>query len=210
MHRLIPIASPFFLPGSEFDGPPDWSALFGADRPLALEIGCGTGDFVTAMAIRFPHWNFIGLDYYNKGCLKSCRRVERNRLTNVRIVRDEARHFIGRCLHPASLQAVFINCPDPWPKRYQRKRRLVNQEFVDLLRPFLKPDALFTFSTDFEDYGHDVARLMDGQPGFANLLAPDLWRHDLEGYPRSKYMLKFMAEGKEIVFVQHCRTAEEA
>jgi len=209
MHTLIPIESPLFLSGTDLDEQPDWAMLFGNGNPFVLEIGCGIGDFVATMAARHPELNFIALDFYNKGCLKSCKRAERAGLSNVRIVRDEARSFIRRCLAPASLQAVFINCPDPWPKRYQRKRRLVNQEFISFLESYLLPGAVFSFTTDFEDYGVDVARLMARQAGFENLLAPDLWRHDLEGYPRTKYMLKFMAEGKDIYFVQNRRRAEE-
>lgn len=210
MHQLIPIASPFFLTGTELDEQPDWATIFGNRNPLVFEIGCGIGDFVAVMAARHPDWNFIALDFYNKGCLKSCRRVERLGLTNVRVVRDEARTFIRRCLQHDSLHAVFINCPDPWPKRYQRKRRLVNQEFITLLQSYLVPGGVFTFSTDFDDYGTDVAYLMGRQERFTNLLAPDLWRHDLDGYPRTKYMLKFMAEGKQIFFVQYRRQSEEA
>ncbi len=207
MHNLIPIESPLFLSAEDLAERPDWSAVFANNNPLALEIGCGIGDFVVDMATHNKECNFIALDFYNKGCIKSCKRAERAELTNVRIVRDEARSFIRRCLLPSSLKAVYINCPDPWPKRYQRKRRLVNQEFISLLESYLKPGAFFTFSTDFDDYGIDLAHLMSRQTGFENMLAPDLWRHDIEDYPRSKYMLKFMAEGKEIYFVQYRRKA---
>ncbi len=204
MHTLIPINSPLFIAGSSLEDMPDWSELFGNSNPIAFEIGCGIGDFVVNMATKHPEWNFIALDFYNKGCLKSCRRAERAGLSNVRIVRDEARTFMRRCLQPGSLQAVYINCPDPWPKRCQRKRRLVGDQFVEFLREYLKPGGVFTFSTDFDDYGIDVANLMARQEGYRNLL-PEPWLHDLEGYPRTKYMLKFMAEGKQIYFVQYCR-----
>jgi len=209
MHTLIPIESPLFLSGAELDEQPCWAMIFGNSNPLVLEIGCGIGDFVVTMAARHLELNFIALDFYNKGCLKSCKRAERAGLTNVRIIRDEARTFIRRFLAPGSLQAVFINCPDPWPKRNQRKRRLVNQEFISFLEPYLRPGAVVNFTTDFDDYGVDVAYLLGRQAGFENLLSPDLWRHDIEGYPRTKYMLKFMAEGKEIYFVQYRRRAEK-
>ncbi len=207
MHNLIPIESHLFLSAEDLAERPDWNAIFNNNNPLALEIGCGIGDFIVSMASRNKDCNFIALDFYNKGCIKSCKRAERAELSNVRIVRDEARSFIRRCLHPSSLQAVYINCPDPWPKRYQRKRRLVNQEFISLLESYLQPGAIFTFSTDFDDYAIDLAHLMNRQKGFENMLAPDLWRHDIYDYPRSKYMLKFMSEGKDIYFVQYQRKA---
>lgn len=201
--NLIPITSPRFLDAGQLDAMPDWQGIFGNDKPLALEIGCGVGDFMAQMAAMHPDWNFIAIDFYNKGCLKTCKRLDKLGLDNVRVIRDEARSFIERCITPGSLRAVIINCPDPWPKLRHRKRRLVNSEFVAFLANYLRPGADFYFATDFDDYGQDVAAFMAGQPGFANLLAPDLYRHELAGYPLSKYMLKFMAEGKQIYFVNY-------
>jgi tRNA (guanine-N7-)-methyltransferase len=203
MQTMIQIDSPLFLRPEELGTPIDWRAVFGNDRPLALEIGCGIGDFVAKTAADRPEVNFIAIDFYNKGCDKTCRRLERLGLTNVRVLRVEAREFIAGQIPAGSLCAVYINCPDPWPKKRHRKRRLVNSSFIEFLRPYLADGADFHFATDFEDYGQDVAAFMPTVTGFANQLAPDLFRHDLAGYHRSKYMLKFMAEGKQIHFVHY-------
>ena len=208
MHRIntqtmIAIDSPFFLKPEELPKQPDWSVVFGNDRPLALEIGCGIGDFVAKTAADFPELNFIALDFYNKGCYKTCRRIEKAGLTNVRVGRFEARQFIVDHLPLASLHKVFINCPDPWPKQRHRKRRLVQPSFVRFLAPYLVAGADFHFATDFNDYGIDVAGFMPQLEEFENCLAPDLYRHELEGYHRTKYMLKFMAHGSRIYFVHY-------
>jgi tRNA (guanine-N7-)-methyltransferase len=204
--QLIPITSPRFLDSGALTAAPDWNLIFGNGNPLALEIGCGVGDFMANMAARHPDLNFIAVDYYNKGCLKTSKRIDKAGLNNVRVVRDEARSFIERCIPRSSLQAAFINCPDPWPKKRHRKRRLVQPEFVGYLSEFLQPGGDFHFATDFDDYGEDVARFMQNMPGFVNVLSPDPFRHALEGYPLSKYMRKFMAEGKQIYFVHHRKT----
>lgn len=201
--NLIPITSPRFLEPELLTGMPDWQQIFGNHNPVALEIGSGMGDFVAQMAVLHPDWNFIAIDYYNKGCLKTCKRIDKAGLDNVRVVRDEARAFLERCIRRDSLRAVIINCPDPWPKQRHRKRRLVNSEFVSFLGGFMRPGADFYFATDFDDYGLDVAGLMPQVDAFVNVLAPDLYRHGLEGYPLSKYMLKFMGEGKRIYFVHY-------
>ena len=201
--NLIPITSPRFLGSELLTAMPDWQCVFGNHNPLVLEIGCGVGDFVTEMAQLHPERNFIALDYYNKGCLKTCKRIDKAGLDNVRVVRDEARSFMVRCIPPESLVGVIVNCPDPWPKARHRKRRLVNADFVAFLGGFMQPEAEFHFATDFDDYGEDVAAMMPAIAGFANCLAPDLYRHELVGYPLSKYMRKFMAEGKRIYFVQY-------
>lgn len=206
--KLIPITSPRFLAPEMLVVAPDWQQIFGNDKPLVFEIGCGVGDFAAQMAALHPQWNYLALDYYNKGCIKTCKRADKAGLDNLRVVRDEARSFMERCIPRQSLRAVVINCPDPWPKIRHRKRRLVNSEFVGYLSEFMAPGADLYFATDFVDYGLDVAALMPDKAGFENVIAPDTYRHALEGYPKSKYMLKFMAEGKQIYYIHYRWTGQ--
>jgi tRNA (guanine-N7-)-methyltransferase len=201
--KLIPITSPRFIDPEKLRDLPDWRSVFDNNNDLALEIGCGVGDFAVSMATLYPEWNYVALDYYNKGCLKTCKRADKAGLSNLLVVRDEARSFMERCISQHSLRAVIINCPDPWPKMRHRKRRLVNSEFVSYLAGFMKTGADLFFATDFVDYGLDVAEMMPDIPGFENVLAPDLYRHELAGYPLSKYMVKFMSEGKQIYFIHY-------
>jgi tRNA (guanine-N7-)-methyltransferase len=200
---FIHIESANYLRTEDLLKPVDWGAIFGNDNLLALEIGCGIGDFIVKTAADHPDWNFIAIDIYNKGCWKSCRRIDRAGLKNLRVLRVEARSFIADMIAKESLAAVYINCPDPWPKKKHRKRRLVNRQFMDFLRDYMAQDAEFYFSTDFDDYGTDVAEMLAGLEGFTNRLSPDLYRHELAMYHLSKYMNKFMAEGKRIYFIHY-------
>lgn len=203
---LIPNTSPTFLPWEDTDPAPLWREIFGNDNPLALEIGCGVGDFIVQMAALHPDLNFIALDFYNKGCIKTCKRIDKAELTNVRVLRAEARSFIEACIPGGSLQMTIINCPDPWPKLRHRKRRLVNSDFTAFLRHYMKQGADWYFATDFVDYGLDVAAFMAEQQGFVNQLAPDTFRHTLEGYPVSKYMRRFLEMGQPIYYVHYRKT----
>ncbi len=206
MQSFIQIESPNYLRAENLDKPADWQAIFGNDNPIALEIGCGIGDFIVLTAADRPETNFIAIDFYNKGCYKTCRRLDTRELKNVRVLREEARQFITERIPKGSLVSVYINCPDPWPKKRHRKRRLVNRAFMEFLREYLAPGADLFFATDFDDYGTDVADLMTGLEGFENRLSPDFYRHELEGYHLSKYMKKFMAQGKNIYFVHYRKT----
>ncbi|MRR06742.1 MAG: tRNA (guanosine(46)-N7)-methyltransferase TrmB [Deltaproteobacteria bacterium] len=208
MQSFIHIESPNYLRAENLGKPADWQEIFGNDHPIALEIGCGIGDFIALTAAERPKKNFIAIDFYNKGCYKTCRRIDVRSLKNVRVLREEARQFIAERIPKGSLAAVYINCPDPWPKKKHRKRRLVNRTFMEFLQSYLLPGADFFFATDFDDYGSDVAGMMAGLEGFENILAPDLFRHEMEGYHLSKYMKKFMAEGKKIYFIHYRKTEE--
>lgn len=183
---------------------PNWSALFGNTNPLALEIGCGTGHFVLQRARMQPEVNFLAIDIYNKGCLKTCAKIDQAGLNNVRVMRVEARWLLTRCLRPESLSAAYINCPDPWPKKRHRNRRLVRRDFLEALAHYLIPGGDFYFSTDFDDYAEDVAEQIRDLHGYRNMQATD-WVHSLSGYPISKYMQRFLDIGQQIYFIHYQR-----
>lgn len=204
--RIIPITSRNFIADREFDTPPDWQVIFGNTRPMALEIGCGTGHFILELASRHPEINFLAIDIYNKGCLKTCAKIDEAGLQNVRVMRVEARWLMERGLLPESLSAVYINCPDPWPKKRHRNRRLVNSLFLAGLAHYLRPGGDFFFSTDFDDYAEDVAGQIRNLPGYCNMLTSD-WTHTLPGYPTSKYMQRFLDKGQQIYFIHYRRDA---
>ncbi len=200
--RMIEITSPWFLAEETLAIPTDFSAVFGNKNPLALEIGCGIGDFITQLATRQPQRNFIAIDIYNKGCLKTCNRLQQNGLSNVRVIRTEARYLLAQFLTPESLAAVYINCPDPWPKKRHRKRRLVNGEFLLALLRAMRPGADLFFSSDVVDYALDVADQLQNLPGFENRMSAPV-AFELADYPLSKYMRRFLAQGQPIHFIHH-------
>jgi tRNA (guanine-N7-)-methyltransferase len=201
---MIEITSPFFVREDALNSPADLLARFPADRPLALEIGCGTGHFITELATANRNTNFLTIDIYNKGCYKTCKKIEENGLDNVLVMRIEARYLLINFIEKESLAAVYINCPDPWPKKRHRSRRLVNQAFLEMLLHFLRPAGDFFFSTDFTDYAEQVAETLPGVTGFRNCLAAP-WVTEMPGYPTSKYMQRFLERGQPIYFMHYRR-----
>lgn len=204
MQRVIPIQSPNFIAQDSLTLPPNWPEIFGNDRPLALEIGCGTGHFIVEQARRYPTRNFLAIDIYNKGCLKTCRKLDLEGIENVRIMRVEARWLLANALQLESLAAVYINCPDPWPKKRHRSRRLVNHGFLTAVAHFMRPDADFFFSTDYIDYAQEVSDVLAYHMAFQNSLESN-WVHHIPGYPVSKYMQRFIEKGQPVYFIHYRR-----
>lgn len=205
--RIIEINSPIFISAEQAPPGTDPGAFFTRERPLALEIGCGIGDFIIQRAAQTPQHNHLAIDIYNKGCLKTCRRVEEAGLDNVRVMRIEARFLFHHYLAPQSLAAIYINCPDPWPKKRHRNRRLVGREFLLAAQYYLRPGGEFYFATDFPDYAADVAAVLPTLPGYRNQ-QPAPSTTELPDYPISKYMRRFLDQGQPIYFV-HYRRCEE-
>ena len=185
------ITSPIFVPEAQLKKVGNFAALFGNDNPLALEIGCGIGDFIVQIAQRHPEQNFIAIDIFNQGCRQTCSRIESSGLSNILMMRIEARYLMHHYLGEKSLQAIYINCPDPWPKKRQKKRRLLNQVFLDLSLYCLQDHGELNFSTDFVDYGESAAELLSHDNRFENLESAP-YTHELGTYPVSKYMQRFL------------------
>ena len=207
--RTIKIDSPYFINEDQLNSPTDLPALFPVERPLILEIGCGIGHFIIELAAANRDKNFLAIDIYNKGCYKTCKKLELLELDNVLVMRVEARYLLLHYIEKQSLAGVYINCPDPWPKKRHRSRRLINSSFMKILLHYLKNDADFFFSTDFTDYAEQVAECLPQIRGYSNRL-PELWTTDLPGYPISKYMQRFLDRGQPIYFMHYRRNHELA
>jgi len=200
--RMTLITSPVFIPEARLKAAGSFAPLFGNTNPISLEIGCGIGDFIVQIARRYPEQNFVAIDIFNQGCRQTCSRIESSGLTNILMMRVEARYLMYQYLGQGSLQAIYINCPDPWPKKRQRKRRLLNQNFLDLALYCLQEHGELNFCTDFTDYGEATAELLSHDPRLDNL-APTPYSHDLGEYPISKYMQRFLDLGQPIFLCRY-------
>ena len=204
------------LAGGRFPGSPDeelWSdepfdpvRAFGRRAPLEVEIGSGKARFLLEAARRSPAHDFLGVElalaYY-----RICReRVARARLPNVRIVRADGRRFAERALAPGSVRAFHVYFPDPWPKKRQRKRRLLDGIGLEVLARRLEPGGVLRIVTDHADYAAAIAPLLETVPGLDRLD----WS-DLPAPPETHYELKYRRDGRPIwrFLLRRRRTDEE-
>ncbi len=63
--------------------------------------------------------------------------------------------------------------PDPWWKRKHKRRRVFNEEFVDLAARVLNPNGVLHSWTDVEEYFGVISELMNEHPKFETLPPPD-------------------------------------
>ncbi|MFN3312830.1 MAG: tRNA (guanosine(46)-N7)-methyltransferase TrmB [Hyphomonas sp.] len=147
------------------DDPLDLAPLFPGKSEIWLEIGFGGAEHLIAQAKRHPETGFIGCEPFVEGVAKAVIGIEDEGLENVRLWPDDVRLLLAR-LPDASLSRVFILFPDPWPKRRQQKRRLVQPEFLQLLRPKLRPGAAIRFATDVRSYADEALLTFLSGAGF--------------------------------------------
>ncbi len=109
-----------------------WQAVFGNPRPVEIEIGPGRGDVLLAFACARPQTNFFAIEHAAGMAEAIVARAQALALRNVRVVAGDARCIVGELVPAASVTAVHVYFPDPWPKTRHRRRRLF--ERADLAR----------------------------------------------------------------------------
>ncbi|GAB4194125.1 MAG: tRNA (guanosine(46)-N7)-methyltransferase TrmB [Wenzhouxiangellaceae bacterium] len=150
------------------DGLIDPQQIFERPAPLVLEIGFGNGDALCWMAQQQPQFNFIGVEVYRAGIGHALRHIEEQQLSNVRVLDSDAVVLLKQHIAPASLQAIRIYFPDPWPKKRHHKRRLIQPEFVELASSRLQPGGQLHLATDWEHYAEQMLHVLSDQPQLSN------------------------------------------
>ena len=85
----------------------DLQKIFERNAPLHVDLGCGDGSFLCALAQRMPDKNFLGIERLLNRVRTSARKV--TALDNVRLLRVESSYAV-RYLLPAESVERFIYC----------------------------------------------------------------------------------------------------
>jgi tRNA (guanine-N7-)-methyltransferase len=126
--------------------------LFPNGRPFELEIGSGKGRFLLERAAKHPERNFLGIDYAWRFLREGHQRIAQRGIENLHFYKAEASEVVGRLIPDTSVAIFHIYFPDPWPKRQQRKRRLLTPDFFKLLHCRLEPGGRLELATDNFEY----------------------------------------------------------
>ncbi|MBT8401074.1 MAG: tRNA (guanosine(46)-N7)-methyltransferase TrmB [Rhodothermia bacterium] len=133
-----------------FPTPP--TTLFGREGPYVLEIGFGNGDFLCGLASDEPESNLVGVDTSPSCVVRAHRRIARRQLSNVKVFAGTGEFVVRNVIPDEALARVYVNFPDPWPRRRHQHRRLLSQSFFDLLAHRLSRSGSLLLTTDHEDY----------------------------------------------------------
>ncbi len=125
------------------------------------ELGIGNGGLITELARLNPDDFFLGIDLYYRQLGRSARRIHREKLSNVQLLRYNANH--PAILFPNHfLQGILINFPDPWPKARHHNNRIFDGPVAKHLRQILKPKKGWVFlQTDQKPYFEGACRLLE-------------------------------------------------
>lgn len=164
------------------------------DARSIAEIGFGNGEFLVHLAKEEPDSSVFGLEISMTCVDKAVKRVLREGVTNVRILRGDARFLLRECFDDESLDKVYMSFPCPWPKERHSRRRVTYRGFSDTLASVLKTGGFFELATDEEWYAKEVGKVLGEHPCL-ELVSFDVNRRRKI---TTKYERKWLEQGKDI------------
>ncbi len=172
-------------------------------RPLEIDLGCGDGSFLVALAEAYPQRDFLGVERLLGRVRKVCRKAERAELTNLRVLRLETAYTVGWLLPDACATRVHFLFPDPWPKKKHHKRRLVTDDFCAAIERILVAGGEFLFKTDHREYFDEALPVLEAAAGLQRLD----WAPDAFFYPTTDFEALWRAEGREVYSARFSRSS---
>jgi tRNA (guanine-N7-)-methyltransferase len=124
-------------------------------------------------------------------------KIKNLNLMNLVVLCGEAKHATKFYFSDQSVTGIYINFPDPWPKKRHAKNRLIDPSFIHELYRILKPQGKITIVTDDFNYSNEIIRLMSQVTGFTSLYAKG-YTLNSEDYGTSYFDTLWRTKGKEI------------
>jgi tRNA (guanine-N7-)-methyltransferase len=137
----------------------NWDTIFNTEGQRIIEIGFGMGHTTVEIAEILSDSNFIAIDVHSPGVGNLLNKIEEKNLKNLKIIQHDAVEVLEEMTLDESLDAIHIFFPDPWHKKRHNKRRLIQQNFLELISKKLKKEGYIHIATDWEDYANWIIEI---------------------------------------------------
>jgi tRNA (guanine-N7-)-methyltransferase len=151
-----------FLPLEECLFPLDQNKVFARSASLEVEIGFGTGEYLTRIASDAPGKDFLGFEQCANRIIKTLRKIHEVKLKNVRLMRLDAVWGFRYLLSQRTLSRVHCLFPCPWPKKRHVKHRLFTPAILRLINNRLVDGAILYIVTDHKPYAEWILENVPG------------------------------------------------
>lgn len=171
---------------------------FDNHKPLHIEIGMGKGDFLVGMAKKYPEINFIGIEKFETVMIKALKKIEEQNLDNILLLPIDA-NDLQEYFQPKSIETIYLNFSDPWPKKRHAKRRLTASSFLSIYEKLLKEDGFIKQKTDDKTLFESSIISYNQYPMDIEYVSVDLHQSErVNDNVMSEYEAKFVADNKPI------------
>jgi tRNA (guanine-N7-)-methyltransferase len=167
---------------------------FVGGNPLHIEVGCGKGGFITETALLNPDVRYIAIEKVSNVIVLAMEKAAQAKLSNIRFMRGNFQ-FLSEGFPDKSVDRIYLNFSDPWPKKGYAKRRLTHGGFLEIYKRILKDDGEIFFKTDNREL-FDFSLESFPENGFCvSSVTYDLHNSGFEGNIMTEYETRFSQMG---------------
>ena len=170
--------------------------LLSFDKPYYLEIGSGKGQFLVDMAKKYPDKFFIGLERNVTCCGFTAKKLVEEEIQNAKLMFINADILMDK-IKDNSIEAIFLNFSDPWPKKRHHKRRLTADRYLANYYRVLKSGGRLIIKTDNVDLFAFTLENLENSP-FKLVSKTDDYQDYDEFDSMTEYEQSFREEGTPI------------
>lgn len=123
-----------------------WNDFFGNHNPIYLELGTGRGKFIIQMAKKYPNINFIGLELNESQIATAAKKLERENINNLKLIKDDARNIVS--IFGKEIDTIYLTFSEPWPKKRDERNRFTHESYLKLYDRIYKKDKHIILKTD--------------------------------------------------------------
>ncbi|BCZ48544.1 tRNA (guanine-N(7)-)-methyltransferase [Clostridium gelidum] len=195
----------FVISPKEYKG--KWKELFGNDKPIYLELGCGKGTFIAVHGSENASINYIAIDIKDEVLGLAKRNIEeayneKNKcVDNIKLMAQEI-GLINEILNEEDLiSKIYINFCNPWPKEKNKKRRLTHTRQLNQYKIFLKDNGEIYFKTDDDELFEESLQYFKDAAFKIKYITYDLHNSDFEGNVETEHEKMFTKLGIKTKFL---------
>lgn len=182
---------------------PGWDFFFKeSTKGIGMEYCSGNGDWIIAKAVEHPQKNWIAVEKRFDRVRKIWSKMMNLNISNLLIIFGEAEVYTEHYLPSESIEEIYINFPDPWPKRRHAKNRLVQKKFIDLLSPVLKINSTITMATDDFPYSQQMIAETMAHDHFSSNFHHPYYISEWKDYGNSWFEDLWRDKGRTIYYLQ--------
>ena len=174
----------------------DVNDKFFREKPVIFEVGSGKGDFIAAISLAHPEYNYLGIERVKTVAGIMCKKLVEQGNQNVRVFPWNV-ELLFEEIKEGFVHSIYVNHADPWPKARHEKRRLTFITFLEQYYRILRKGGRLYFKTDNDglyEYTKEEIKLTK----FKVVSDEENYQFDSETDFITEYENKFRSVGKSI------------
>ena len=151
--------------------------LFPDKSKTILEIGSGMGEATAQIALNNSDTGYLAVEMHKPGLAALLLLIIEKQISNIKMIREDATYLLANFIPDNSIDGIHLLFPDPWPKNRQHKRRIVQDDFVELIAKKLRAKGFIHIATDWQPYAQWIQLRFDNNPNFSGgMVERPSWR----------------------------------